>query len=234
MIDRLDHEFSDRRLLELALTHRSWCAENPGSVSNERLEFLGDAVLGLAVADHCYRAYAELPEGQLAKVRAEVVSASSLAAMARDLGLGQALRLGRGEVRSGGDDKTSILADAMEAVIGAVYLDGGWPAARALVVRHLGDRVDAAASGPGATDYKTRLQELAAREGSEPPRYEVAAHGPDHDKRFVAAVIVDDEVRGRGRGTSKKQAEQTAAREAWDALVHAGRSGEETGDAPAT
>jgi ribonuclease III len=212
------HTFGDAALLDRALAHRSWVAEWPGNASNERLEFLGDAVLGLVVTDHIFRTYPELPEGELAKVRASVVSSAALAEVALELGIGPALRLGKGEDQSGGREKPSILADATEAVIGAVYLDGGWEAAAELVLDLLGDRIADAAAGPGGQDYKTRLQELAARVFETLPEYEVADEGPDHAKRFFAAVRVGEHRFGGGEGRSKKQAEQAAARLAWEAL----------------
>jgi ribonuclease-3 len=201
------------------MAHRSWCAETPGQESNERLEFLGDAVLGLVVTDHIFRAYPDLPEGELAKVRAAVVNSEALAEVANSLDLGSALLLGKGEDASGGREKSSILADATEAVIGAVYLDGGWAPAARLVMSLLGDRIREASIGPGGQDYKTRLQELVARQGDQLPRYEVRDEGPDHAKRFYAKVLVDGELLGQGQGRSKKQAEQAAAREAWMALT---------------
>jgi len=200
------------------MAHRSWCAETAGEDSNERLEFLGDAVLQLVVTDHIFRTYDRLPEGELAKVRASVVSSAALAEVAAALDVGDALLLGKGEDQSGGREKPSILADAMEAVIGAVYLDAGWKATEELVMRLLGEHIGAAAAGPGGHDYKTRLQELAAREFDQLPRYEVLDDGPDHAKRFYATAYVAGEVRGRGEGRSKKQAEQGAARMAWQAL----------------
>jgi ribonuclease III len=154
-------------------------------------------------------------------VRASVVSSAALAEVAALLDLGAALLLGKGEDQSGGREKPSILADAMEAVIGAVYLDGGWDGADEFVMRLLGERIAEAAAGPGGQDFKTRLQELAARSFDELPRYEVADEGPDHAKRFFATVSVAGEVRGRGEGRSKKQAEQAAARLAWQELATA-------------
>jgi ribonuclease-3 len=198
----------------LALTHRSWCAEHPGEASNERLEFLGDAVLGLVVTDHIFTRHPEMPEGSLAKLRAAVVSAPTLAEVASELGVGDALRLGKGEDASGGRAKASILADAMEAVIGAVYVDGGLDPARRLVLELLGDRIDdevAGPGGPGGADHKTQLQELAARRFDGAPAYEVTDEGPDHEKRFFALVRVGDRELGRGEGRSKKLAEQAAA-----------------------
>jgi len=200
------------------MAHRSWCAETPGAESNERLEFLGDAVLGLVVTDHIFRAYPLLPEGELAKVRAAVVNSETLAEVAASLSLGTALLLGKGEAASGGREKPSILADAMEAVIGGLYLDRGYAAAAELVMRLLGDRIEEAAAGPGGQDYKTRLQELAARRFEQLPHYDVVDEGPDHSKRFFATVSVAGRARGRGEGRSKKQAEQGAARQAWHDL----------------
>jgi ribonuclease-3 len=216
---RLGHAFHDLALLDLALTHRSWCAEHPGTASNERLEFLGDSVLGLAVTDHVYAAYPDVAEGQLAKVRAAVVSAPTLADLAREVDLGAALQLGKGEEQSGGRDKQSILADGLEAVVGAVYVDAGWPRARELVLRLLGDRIVVAAIGPGGDDFKTRLQELAAHRFDAAPVYLLDESGPDHGKRFFATVLVGGEELGRGEGSSKKQAEQHAARAAWHTLA---------------
>ena len=219
---RVGWEVRDEALLVACLAHRSWCAENPGWVSNERLEFLGDAVLGLAVTDHVFRAYPSLPEGELAKVRASLVSSVALAEVAASVGLGDALLLGKGEDATGGRSKQSILADAMEAVIGAVYIDRGRDVADDLVLRLLGDRIEGAAAGPGGEDYKTRLQELCSRRFEQLPEYRVEDHGPDHAKHFDAVVSIGGRRRGRGRGRSKKQAEQAAARVAWESLLGAG------------
>jgi ribonuclease-3 len=171
------------------------------------------------VTVHVFHAYPDLPEGELAKLRASVVNAEVLADVASEIELGAALVLGKGEDASGGRSKPSILADAMEAVIAAVYLDGGWDAADALVLRLLGDRIRDGAAGPGGDDYKTRLQELAARRFDQLPRYQVRAEGPDHSKRFFATVSIAGVVRGDGEGRSKKHAEQAAARAAWQRLV---------------
>jgi ribonuclease-3 len=216
--ERLGSPFAEEAQLANALAHRSWCAEHAGYDSNERLEFLGDAVLGLIVTDFIYRAFPELPEGELAKVRASVVSAAALAEVAASLQLGDALLLGKGEASSGGREKPSILADALEAVIGAVYLAGGWDAAQQVVMDLLGDRIMIASEGPGGQDYKTRLQELVARHFTELPRYTIRDEGPDHAKQFFAEVSIDGMVRGRGTGRSKKQAEAAAARSAWEEL----------------
>jgi ribonuclease-3 len=217
LAERIGHAFADPELLVEALTHRSWCAENGGS-HNERLEFLGDAVLGLVVADHLFRIQGAMPEGDLAMARAAVVSTEALAEVANSLDLGAALRLGKGEDATGGRAKRSILADAMEAVIGAVYLDAGLEAARGLVIPLLADRLEGAVAGPGEADHKTRLQEASARQFGQIPRYEVEGTGPDHDKRFTAVVRIEGLERGRGEGRSKKEAEQAAAREAWQSL----------------
>jgi ribonuclease-3 len=205
-------------LLTQALSHRSWCAEAGGVPSNERLEFLGDAVLGLVVAEHCYRRYPELPEGALAKVRAAVVNTAVLAEVAVELDVGAELLLGRGEDASGGRHKASILANAVEALIGAVYLDGGWEAATAFVLRLLGTRIGEAAAGPGAEDFKTRLQELVLHHMGQLPRYEVEGTGPDHARRYRARLFVGGRDLGVGEGRSKKDAEQAAARAAWGEL----------------
>lgn len=197
------------------MAHRSWCAENLDEQSNERLEFLGDAVLGMAVADHVYQKYPKHPEGHLAQVRSAVVSATALAEIAHELDLGPMLKLGKGEAASGGASKQSILADCMEAVIGAVYLDGGWEAARTFVMELVEQRISTAADGPGGGDYKTRLQEYSAQQYSSAPVYTVESTGPDHAKRFEAAVALNGEQFGVGSGGSKKEAQQAAAAQAW-------------------
>jgi ribonuclease III len=218
---RLGHRFADTELLNLAVTHRSYCAENAGFVSNERLEFLGDAVLGLVVTDHIFERFASMPEGELAKLRASVVSAATLAEVAVELKLGEAVRLGKGEDASGGRHKSSILADALEAVFGAVYLDGGMASVRPLILGLLDVRITIAAEGPGGHDFKTQLQELAARHFEQLPSYELRDEGPDHEKRFFATVFLGGVAQGYGEGRSKKQAEQAAASTAWKRLVQA-------------
>jgi ribonuclease-3 len=207
-------------VLAPALVHRSWCAENPGHDSNERLEFLGDAVLGVIITDHAFHAYPTLSEGELTDVRKAVVNAVTLAEVADELDLGDHLLLGKGEEQSGGREKPSILADALEAVLGAIYVSAGMTEAHDLVLRLLGSRVaEAHAGGPGGQDFKSRLQELAARHFDESPRYETLAEGPDHARRFHVTVAVGGEARGTGDGRSKKQAEQVAARDAYATLV---------------
>ena len=214
----LDVHFDDLGLLDRALTHRSWAFENGGVQPNERLEFLGDAVLGLIVADEIFHAHPDEQEGRLAKVRAAAVKSESLAAVARQLGLGSYLKLGRGEIGSGGQDKDSILADGLEAVIGAIYLDQGFATAYDLVQRLFAETLSELAERGAALDYKTSLQELAAAQHGALPRYEVSERGPDHLKTFTARVLVAERDVGHGEGRSKKQAEQRAAREAYLAL----------------
>ncbi len=215
LAERLGWQVNDQDLFAQALAHRSWCAEHPRHEPNERLEFLGDAVLGQIVTDYLYRSYPDLPEGELAKARAAVVNSASLAGTARELRVGNALLLGKGEDSSGGRLKPSILADAMEALIGAIYLDAGYAVTDAIVLRLLEERLREAAKGPGDDDYKTRLQELCAQTFDELPVYRVTDSGPDHAKVFEAQVIVGGRSRGIGDGRSKKQAEQMAAKHAW-------------------
>ena len=194
------------------MAHRSWCAENGQAESNERLEFLGDAVLGLMVADEIYNGHPELPEGELAKLRAGVVNAATLARIARMISLGDVLLLGKGERTTGGGDKQSILADDGFERIGAVYLDGGFEAARSVVLGLWRSEIaDAVRQGPGGFDHKTRLQEMAVAAFDRPPEYVVQTSGPDHAREFTAQVVVGDEVLGEGTGSSKKEAEQAAA-----------------------
>lgn len=209
----------DADLLELAVTHRSFAYEQGGLPHNERLEFLGDAVLGIVVTDTLYRSFPDVTEGQLAKLRAAVVNARALAEVARMLGLGDCLRLGRGEETTGGRDKSSILADAMEAVIGAVYLSGGIETARDLVLRLFTPLIEASAELGAGLDWKTSLQEAASESGLGLPEYAVQDSGPDHEKEFTASVLIGGEVFGTGVGRSKKVAEQSAAQEAYRALA---------------
>ena len=216
-IENLGYEFTNSELLRQALTHRSWCAEFDGE-SNERLEFLGDAVLGLVVAQSVYLSNPDIPEGQLAKIRSAVVSAKALSEIAEQIGLGQVLMLGKGEGSSGGREKASILADAFEAVIGAVYLDGGIFSATQVIERLFEEAITKATLDPGVHDYKTRLQEFSASRFGLAPIYEIEARGPDHDREFVAMVKVDEKIFGPGTGTSKKRAEQEAARLACQTL----------------
>lgn len=205
-------------LFERALTHRSFAYERGGLPTNERLEFLGDAVLGLVVTEHLFLTFPDLSEGQLAKLRAAVVNARALADVARDLGIGAMVHLGRGEETTGGRDKSSILADTMEAVIGAVFIEHGIDSAR-LFVHYLFDDLmaDVATRGAGL-DWKTSLQEVTSLEGLGTPAYEVLESGPDHAKTFRASVVVDSVRYGPGTGSNKKEAEQAAAALAFEGL----------------
>jgi ribonuclease-3 len=218
-LDRaLGVRFGDARLRETALIHRSYAFEQGLGVNNERLEFLGDSVLGLVVTDLAFRTYPELPEGQLAKLRAAIVNMQALADVARGLGIGSLILLGKGEEQSGGHDKSSILADALEAIFGAVYLDAGLDVARELIERLFRPRMDAYVRGEGDRDFKTLLQELASQQQQTLPVYEVHEEGPDHQKEFTAVVSVSGERLGSGGGRTKKEAEQQAAREAYGEL----------------
>jgi ribonuclease III len=208
--------FRDEELRETALTHRSYAFEHGVDETNERLEFLGDSVLGLVVTDMAFASFPDMPEGELAKLRAAIVNAQALADVARSLGLGALVRLGKGEEQSGGRDKASILADALEAVFGAVYLDLGLRETRELIERLFRPLMDAYVRGEGDRDYKTILQELASREMRTMPEYRLEERGPDHQKEFTATVYLGGEALGAGVGKSKKEAEQRAAREAFD------------------
>lgn len=204
----------DPTRLQEALTHRSYAFEKGVRPHNERLEFLGDAVLGLIVTDQIFHHEPESTEGRLAKLRSVVVSESSLAGVARDLNLGGHIRLGRGEDTSGGRDKDSILADTLEAVIGAIYLDQGLAVAEQRVRRWFAQPIEDLASRPEAVDAKTALQELLAADGRQLPEYDISEAGPDHAKRFAAVVRVEGAALGHGQGRTKKEAEQGAAAEA--------------------
>ena len=208
-------------LLTLALTHRSYAYENGGLPTNERLELLGDAVLGLVIVEELFRRHPDNSEGDLAKLRNSIVNSHALAGVARgltDAGLGDYLLLGRGEVNTGGAAKSSILADTVESLIGAVYLQHGLEGARGLVLRLFAERLDTAPTLGAALEWKSSLQELTSARGLGVPRYEVSSEGPDHDRRFSASVYVSGEVYGRGAGRSKKAAETDAAAQAWTAL----------------
>jgi ribonuclease-3 len=214
---RLGYAFTDISLLETAMHHRSWNAENDGGESNERLEFLGDAVLGWVVADIVYTQHSDLPEGKLTDLRKSVVNANALAEVAVELGIGEFLMLGKGEDTAGGREKTSILSDALEAVIGAVYIDAGPQATHDVVSALMGKRIVDAVGGLARLDAKTRLQELASKFEAH-VHYKVEDEGPDHEKMFFATVFVGDRELGYGEGKSKKAAEQIAAEIACDVL----------------
>lgn len=207
----IGHEFSNIDLLRQAMAHRSWCAEKAGEHSNERLEFLGDAVLGWVIADIAFRQFDALAEGFLTDLRKSVVNASALAEVAESIGIGPHLLLGKGEALAGGAEKRSILSDAFEAVLGAVYLDGGTEPAYAMVQRWVAPRMLTSVGRLNQLDHKTQLQELAARAGRSAPVYTVTSTGPDHAKSFQATVSLDGDLLGEGSGRSKKAAEQSAA-----------------------
>ncbi len=217
--EQLSHRFRRPELLEQALTHRSHANEQGRAENYERLEFLGDGVLGALTAEWLYERFPELPEGELSKLKAALVAEQSLSEHATRLGLGDLLRLGVGEERSGGRKKPSLLADAMEAVFGALWLDGGVEAVRG-PVRRLLEAAVAARNDLPQRDYKTRLQEVVQAKGWERPIYRVIEEqGPDHDKTFVIECLIQDEVKGRGEGRSKKAAEQDAAAKALASLA---------------
>ena len=205
-------------MLELALTHRSFAYENGGVATNERLEFLGDSVLGLLITEALFQRYPELDESRLSPLRSSVVSTRALATIARELELGQYLRLGKGEEATGGRDKNSLLADSLEALVGAIYIDHGYTASAAAVLRWC-EKALVAATADGATlDAKTALQELAAARGLTPPEYEISQSGPDHDKSFSAVAILAGKTFDSGIGKSKREAEQVAAKLAYETL----------------
>lgn len=218
LLDRLGVQL-DPELLVLALTHRSFAHENGGLPTNERLEFLGDTVLGLVVTEELYRTHPDVAEGELAKMRAATVSQRALAQVARELGLGEYVLLGKGEQSTGGSDKDSILSDTLEAIFGAAYLAHGLDEARELVLRLVGATLESAAQLGAGLDWKTSLQELASRLGVGAPVYEVVGEGPDHDRTFTARIFVEGVERGSGQGTAKKIAEQLAAQAAFEALA---------------
>ncbi len=212
--ETLGYSFRSWELLTEALTHTTCANENAGTRSNERLEFLGDAVLGMVVAEHLFKRYPNLPEGELTKIRAAVVCEPTLAGRSRQLRVGEFMRFGKGESVSG-RDRNSILADAFEAIVGALYLDGGLEVARSFILRELEPIVEEARSGQVRVDYKTRLQELLQRTWTEGPNYRLLEEeGPPHNKRFRMGVYHRGVLLGSGWGRNKKEAEQEAAREA--------------------
>ncbi len=209
----------DAELLDRALTHRSFAYENGGLPTNERLEFLGDSVLGVVVTDTLFRTHPDLSEGRLAKLRAAVVNARALAQVARAIGLGTHIKLGRGEEATGGRNKSSILSDTVEALIGAIYLSGGFEASDAVVHLLFDPLMDSAARLGAGLDWKTSLQELSAGHSLGVPEYVIQDEGPDHEKTFTAQVRVGSGLYGHGTGRSKKEAEQQAAETAYNAIV---------------
>lgn len=215
---RLDYSFSQPACLIQALTHPSCIAAHPKSNHNQRLEFLGDAVLQLSISEQLYERYPDVQEGALSKMRAGIVSEEGLCARAQAIGLGEYLLLGRGEENSGGREKPSILADAMEAVLGAVFIDGGWEAARGVVLHLFGEVLCHASARSNAVDYKTRLQELCQQKKSGVCYALISRSGPDHAPNYHFRVLVGDAPMGEGWGHSKKEAEQRAAQAALEAM----------------
>jgi ribonuclease-3 len=211
--EALGYQFRDPELLGAALTHRSYAAEDAAARDYERLEFLGDAVLQLAVTERIYADYPDMPEGQMAKLRAAVVNEDVLTGVALRLGVGSHLRVGKGEEVTGGREKKSILSDVVEALLGAVYLEAGFTTAAEITLQHVADEIDQRAHAPGVEDFKTRLQEVLAKKGYK-PEYRVSDDGPDHDKVFHAEVMIEGRPIGAGSGSSKKAAEQAAAEKA--------------------
>lgn len=209
----------DAELLELSLTHRSYAHENGGLPTNERLEFLGDSVLGIVVTEYLYRNHPDLPEGQLAKMRAATVSEPALAQVARDLGLGEFIKLGKGEAITGGREKDSILSDTVEALIGATYLTQGLEATRTVVERLVSRFLEQARTRGASLDWKTSLQELSAAHQMGAPSYQATGTGPDHNRSFHAQAVIDGVVLGEGNGPSKKAAEHEAAEAAYAAIL---------------
>jgi len=205
-------------LLELALTHRSFSYEAGGLPTNERMEFLGDSVLGLVVTDELYEKFPDLDESRLSPLRSGVVNMRALAQVARDINLGQYLRIGKGEEATNGRDKNSILADSFEALVGAIYLDHGYTKTAEIVLKLLRPVIDSAQSSGAALDGKTALQELAAANGLTSPEYEIGESGPDHDKSFTAIAILSGQRYPQGVGKSKREAEQAAAKLAHEVI----------------
>lgn len=211
--EKLNYRFKNPGLLELALNHSSYANENRSHTiqSNERLEFLGDSVLGMVTAEHLFAAYAELPEGELTRLRAALVCEQSLVLVAKGLGLGEHIKLGKGEDSCGGRQRPSILADAVEAVLAAVYLDGGYKAVRKIIYREIFNKTNTMGNRP-VRDYKTALQELVQRESGQVLSYRLLEEsGPDHNKTFFVEVLLNERPAGQGTGHSKKEAEQAAA-----------------------
>jgi ribonuclease-3 len=218
LAQKLGYKFVNESLLATALRHSSWTAENEGFESNERLEFLGDSVIGFVVADTMFRRYPEFDEGKLTDLRKIVVNMNALSRVATQLGLGEFVLLGRGEAAGGGREKSSILANALEAVFGAIYLDSDSVRVYAIVSSLLSESIDEAISALKQLDAKSQLQELSAKLGRTVPEYRVTDEGPDHAKIFFAAVYIGDEWMGAGSGRSKKVAEEQAAQQACSTL----------------
>ena len=207
------------QLLDLALTHRSFAYESGGLPTNERLEFLGDSVLGLIITEELYARFPELDESRLSPLRSGIVNMRALAAIGRDLNLGAELKIGKGEEVTGGRDKNSILSDAFEALVGAIYLDQGYAKTREVILALMNKSIDDAMVRGAGLDGKTALQEIVAASDWPPPEYRVTESGPDHDKDFVAVAVVNGTTYKAGHGKSKREAEQVAARLAYEEIA---------------
>ena len=208
----------DEDLLQLAFTHRSYSYENGGVPTNERLEFLGDSVLGLVITQELYMKFPDFDESKLSPIRSGVVNTRALATKARELHIGEHLRIGKGEEATGGRDKNSILADSMEALVGAVYLQYGYQATSEIILNWFADSISQASTAGATLDAKTALQEIAAAQNLTAPEYEIGESGPDHDKSFTAIAILSGEKFPMGTGKSKREAEQVAAKLAYEII----------------
>ncbi len=225
MNSKIGYQFKDKKLYMKALTHSSYANEHRDKKihSNERLEFLGDSILGFITAEYIFKNYKNLPEGELTKIRAAVVCEKTLCVIARELELDKDIMLGKGEEAGGGRDRDSILADSVEAILAAIYLDGGMQAAYDFVLKIVPPKVELALNGRAFNDYKTTLQEIVQKNREEVLSYKLIAEtGPDHDKRFMVEVLLNSNVIAQGAGKSKKDAEQMAAKKALELMGHNG------------
>lgn len=221
--DRIEYNFKDKEVVSTAITHSSYANErkNKKIEYNERIEFLGDSVLSLVISEYLYKMYPNLPEGELTVTRAKIVCESSLSKCAVDIGLGNYLMLGKGEELSGGRNKASVLSDAFESVIGAIYLDGGFDTARGFILKYMENIIKSCVEGKLFYDFKTQLQEIIQQTGEQHISYHVIEEsGPDHNKAFVTEVRINDVISGQGKGRSKKESEQSAAKDALNKLTY--------------
>jgi len=220
--DKIKYNFKDEEVISTAITHSSYANERKAKKLsyNERIEFLGDSVLSLVISEYLYRMYPNLPEGELTVTRAKIVCENSLSKCAIDIGLGNFLLLGKGEELSGGRNKASILSDAFEALIGAIYIDGGFETARGFILKYMESIIKNCVEGKLFYDFKTQLQEIVQQNGEQHVLYNVIDEsGPDHNKSFVTEVRINDVITGKGKGRSKKESEQNAAKDALDKLA---------------
>jgi len=219
---RIEYNFKDKEVVSTAITHSSYANErtNKKIEYNERIEFLGDSVLSLVISEYLYKTYPNLPEGELTVTRAKIVCENSLSKCAVDIGLGNYLMLGKGEELSGGRNKASVLSDAFESVIGAIYIDGGLDTARSFILKYMESVIKSCVEGKLFYDFKTQLQEIIQQTGEQHISYYVIEEsGPDHNKAFVTEVRINDVISGQGKGRSKKESEQSAAKDALNKLT---------------